>query len=87
MKFNTRKTRVDGNNSKELIPIRLRTEALRKKKKWSLVQLSKKSGVARGYLCELEKGKYENPGGNIICKLCKALETTPNDLIEEKYWR
>jgi putative transcriptional regulator len=67
--------------------LKLKTKELRIQKKWSVVQLSKKSGVARGYLCELESGKYKNPGGEIICKLCKALGTTPNDLIEEKYWR
>ena len=67
--------------------MKLKTKELRKIKKMSLAQLSRKSGVARGYLCELEGGKYTNPGGEVICKLCKALGTTPNDLIEEKCWK
>lgn len=67
--------------------MKLNTKELRKIKKMSLAQLSRKSGVARGYLCELEEGKYKNPGGEVICKLCKALGCTPNDLIGEKYWK
>lgn len=61
--------------------MKLRIEELRKNKKWSYTQLSMKSGVARGYLCELEEGKYSNPGLKVICKLCKAFGCTPNDLI------
>lgn len=59
---------------------------IRKSKKWSELQLSKSSGVARGYICELELGKYKNPGLIVICKLCKALTVTPNDLIPKELY-
>ncbi|MFT5872782.1 MAG: putative transcriptional regulator [Clostridium sp.] len=66
--------------------MKLKTKELREIKKMSLAKLSRESGVARGYLCELEEGKYKNPGGEVICKICKALKCTPNDLIDKKYW-
>lgn len=44
-------------------------------------ELSLKSGVARGYITEMENGKYTNPSIEVVCKLCMALEITPNDLI------
>jgi transcriptional regulator with XRE-family HTH domain len=65
----------------------LKTKEYRKFKKISISQLSYKSRVARGYITELEQGKYENPGLQTICKLCKALEVTPNELIKEDLWR
>lgn len=65
----------------------LRTEEIRKSKELTISQLSYKSGVAKGYLTELEGGKYSNPGVQVIGKLCKALKITPNDLILKELWR
>ncbi|WP_027633348.1 helix-turn-helix domain-containing protein [Clostridium hydrogeniformans] len=65
----------------------LKTKELRREKRISLSQLSYKSGVARGYLTELEKGKYSNPGIQVLGKLCKALKVTPNELISESIWK
>ncbi|KGK88001.1 helix-turn-helix transcriptional regulator [Clostridium sp. HMP27] len=65
----------------------LKTKEARMKKNMSLSQLSYKSGVARGYLTELESGKYSNPGIQVIGKLCKALKLTPNELIDESLWK
>lgn len=62
--------------------VKLLITELRTKKKMSRLQLSKLSGVARGYICELEDGKYNNPTVNVICKLCQGLGCTPNDLID-----
>ena len=28
----------------------------------------------------MENGKYKNPSIEVVCKLCMALEITPNDL-------
>ena len=44
-------------------------------------QLSIKSGVSKSYISEIESGKYD-PTVSIVCKLCKALKCTPNDLID-----
>ena len=54
---------------------------------YSNLEFSKISGLSRSYISELEKGVYENIGINIICKLCKALKVTPNELIPEEMWR
>lgn len=63
-----------------------RLKELRNLKKLSISQVSYKSGVARSYLTELENGRYCNPSLNIICRLCKALRVTPNELINKDYW-
>lgn len=54
---------------------------LRKQKKVSIRQLSIKTGIARGYLSELERDVHDNPTIDVVCKLCKVLGCTPNDLI------
>jgi len=65
----------------------LNTKEVRIKKRLSLSQLSSKSGIARGYLSELENGKYDNPGLKLICNLCRTLKVTPNELINEQLWK
>jgi len=65
----------------------LKTQEIRKQQRLSISQLSYKSGITRSYISELESGKYENPGIEVVCKLCKALRVTPNDLIIEELWR
>lgn len=57
-------------------------------KGWNGKELSLKSGVARGYISEMELDRYINPSIEVVCKLCIALEVTPNDLIpKEMYTR
>lgn len=53
----------------------------RLKRGWTGKKLSLKSGVARGYIAEMESDKYINPSIEVVCKLCIALKITPNDLI------
>ena len=65
----------------------LKTKYYRKMRNLSISKLSYKSKVARGYITELEEGKYFNPGLQTICKLSKALKVTPNELIESELWR
>lgn len=64
----------------------LMIKKLREERKLTISQLAYKSGVARGYITELENGKYENPSLEIICKLSKALKVTPNELIRKELW-
>lgn len=64
----------------------LKTKEYRKLNKLSISQLSYKSKVAKSYICELEEGKYDNPGIQVVCKLSKALKITPNDLISGELW-
>lgn len=65
----------------------LKIRKFRKNKNLSISKLSFKSNVSRGYITELEQGKYINPGLQTICKLCKQLKITPNDLIIEELWK
>lgn len=62
--------------------MRLKIKELRKKKRLSRRQLSLKSGVARGYISELESGKYDNPTIKVLCKLCKILGCTLEELVD-----
>ncbi|ACD22516.1 helix-turn-helix transcriptional regulator [Clostridium botulinum] len=64
----------------------LKTKEFRELKNLTVSKLSYKSGVAIGYITELENGKYKNPSLQIICKLSKALNITPNDLIDKNLW-
>ncbi|WBW95281.1 helix-turn-helix domain-containing protein [Oceanirhabdus sp. W0125-5] len=64
------------------LAMRLKIEELRKKKKLSRRQLSLKSGVARGYISELESGKYDNPTVRVLVKLSKVLCCTLDELVD-----
>jgi putative transcriptional regulator len=65
----------------------LNIKKFRGEKNISIAELARRSGVTRSYICELENGTYANPGLKTICKLCKALRCTPNNLIPEKLYR
>lgn len=58
----------------------LRLKELRRKRRLTQISLSRRAGVSRSYISELEKELYD-PTTTIVCKLCKALNCTPNDLI------
>lgn len=57
----------------------LRLKELRRKRKLSQRQLSRRAGVSRSYISELEKGIYDPT--KVIVKLCIALECEPNQII------
>lgn len=59
----------------------------RQAKGLSIRKLSKISGVSRTYISDIERDICENPSVEIICKLCKVLGVTPNDIISEEYWK
>lgn len=59
---------------------------IRESKNMTKSQLAKLAKVSSSYITELENGDYKNPGVKIVCSLCLALGTTPNELINSKYW-
>lgn len=65
----------------------LKLEYYRKEHCMSIRELSLKTGISRTYLTGIEEGVYKNPGIKVICVICKALDITPNDLIEESCWK
>lgn len=59
----------------------LRLRVIRKKRRISQRWLAKKAGISRSYLCEMESGKYDNPGVKILCRIARALGCKIDDLI------
>lgn len=62
--------------------MRLNITKYRRMKRLSMLELSKQLNISRSYMSELESGKYANPSLSIICKLCKVLDCTPDELID-----
>ncbi|MDY4979197.1 MAG: helix-turn-helix transcriptional regulator [Candidatus Onthovivens sp.] len=65
----------------------LNLKKIRCERELSISQLSYKCGIARGYLYELENNTYDNPSLKIICKLCRGLKISPNELINQELWK
>ena len=65
-------------------PRRLKTvlRELREKAGMSQLELAKKSGVAQGYISDLEGGDKKNPGLDVLKKLARALDVPVTDLLE-----
>ena len=55
---------------------------LRKAKKLTQVELSKKAGVTQGYLASLEGGLKKNPSLAVLKRLAKALGVPVTELLE-----
>ncbi|WP_163215777.1 helix-turn-helix domain-containing protein [Clostridium thermarum] len=64
----------------------LKVLELRKLRGWTQQKLSEETGVSRNYISEIERNSH-SVTVDILCRLCKGFGVTPNDLIEEKYWR
>ena len=66
------------------MPKRLSTviRKLRESKDMNQVDLAKKSGVAQGYISDLEAGEKTNPGLDVLKKLARALGVPVTELLE-----
>jgi transcriptional regulator with XRE-family HTH domain len=53
----------------------------RNRKKITLTQLSKKTGIDQGYLSRLERGEKSNPSSEVLAKLADALDVTTDYLL------
>lgn len=62
--------------------MKIKIKQIREQKSMCINELSAKSGVARGYLTELEQGKYNNPSIKVLCKLSKTLGCKIDDLVD-----
>ena len=65
----------------------LKLRHYRIKNDMSIREVSKVTGISRTYLSDIESGKYGNPGVKTVCILCKLFDITPNELINDRYWR
>lgn len=59
-------------------------KTFRKEKGFTQELLAKKAGIARSYLCEIEKG-YKIPSISTLEKIAVALDVSIVDLLEEKH--
>lgn len=67
--------------------IGLNLKRIRIEKQIKQRKLSELSGVSRSYISEIESNTHDNITVNVICKLCKALEITPNELIPQEMYK
>ena len=50
-------------------------------------KLSQLSGIGRTTISEIENDRHSNTTIYVLCKFCKVLEITPNDLIPEEMYK
>lgn len=55
---------------------------LRITREWTQRELSRRSGVDRGYLASIETGKVINPSADIFLKLARAFNIPPEELYQ-----
>ncbi len=67
--------------------IALNINKIRKEKGLSIRKLAKDCKLSRTTLDDIEKGRVKNPGIMQICKICKGIGKSPNDIIPEELWR
>lgn len=58
-------------------------KGIRKKKKITLAEISKKTGISVGYLSHLENGTRNNPSIEIMNKVADALELSVTEVFFE----
>ena len=61
-----------------------RIKQLRLKKRYSINELSEKSGVSKSYLSYIERGIQKNPSLQVLEKLASTLETDVEDLLDQR---
>ena len=61
----------------------MKLKDLRLSKGLTVKQLSNKSGLAVGYISDLENGKADNPSKLTLSKLANALDVSISDLLDE----
>jgi len=66
----------------DLIGFGMRLQAIRESRDMTQEQLAGKSGLSAHYIGNLEQG-IRNPSSTSLLKLCHALGTTPNDLLQD----
>lgn len=60
---------------------------MRIKKGFSQSKLSQLSGIGRSTISDIENDRHSNTTIFVLCRLCRALEVTPNELIPEEMYR
>jgi XRE family transcriptional regulator, master regulator for biofilm formation len=61
--------------------IGLQIKCFREKKKYSLSELAKRSGVSKSYLSQIERNLQVNPSLQLLSKLARSLDCSVDDLL------
>jgi XRE family transcriptional regulator, master regulator for biofilm formation len=61
--------------------IGIRIKCFREKKKYSLSELAKRSGVSKSYLSQIERNLQVNPSLQLLSKLAKSLDCSVDELL------
>lgn len=56
----------------------------RQKRGWGQLRLAEESGVSRGTIADLERGKVQSPDKSTVERVARALDTTVADLWRER---
>lgn len=59
----------------------------RREKGISQRETAKRCKLSRTTYRDIESGKVKNPTLFNICRLCRGLDVSPNELIPEEYWK
>ncbi|MFE8697313.1 helix-turn-helix domain-containing protein [Cytobacillus sp. FJAT-53684] len=62
----------------------MRIKRLRQELGYSINELSEKAGVSKSYLSYIERGIQRNPSLQVLSRLAKTLDTTMEDLLNQK---
>jgi transcriptional regulator with XRE-family HTH domain len=52
-------------------------------KMYTKKMLHEDAGISYSYICDIESGRYDNPGYDILEKIAKALDASVFDILEE----
>lgn len=58
-----------------------KVRAERKKREWSLAELSRRSGLAANHIGHIETGRIENPRADVLQKLAVALGLSVDEIL------
>jgi XRE family transcriptional regulator, master regulator for biofilm formation len=61
--------------------IGLRIKSFREKKKYTLTELAKRSGISKSYLSQIERNHQINPSLQLLSNLAKSLDCSVDELL------
>lgn len=67
--------------------ISINLKKIRTSKGLSQSKLSQLSGIGRTTISDIENDRHSNTTIYVLCRICKSLEVTPNELIPEEMYR
>lgn len=66
----------------EIEGLGVRLHRLRRQRKWSFLELEKRTGVARSHLYAIEMGRVKNPNALTVIRIAKGFEMSLDTLLD-----